>query len=663
MEPKRLTKAFAEEGLKNTIPEVATESTAANAATYSKGFPATTMTPIAVGGQPPSGKDMNGILYELSSHIAYMNKGGQYKFDADFCEEIGGYDVGAVVQSDDGLSLYVNQVLKNKTNPNSKNSKGWKVVANSGFSEEISQKVHTIASIDALRQYTGTADAVNVKAYYDNGTTGGGLFVADKSDKSSADNGGTVIVSANGTRWVKVSSVQNLHVEDFGGLASADKFKSFLSGNYINLPSFKTRQDFIDRQQELTWVPDGHVIVAQGLMYCRQANSRVIPDLHGWKPVNESFAHFDDTYIEPSAPSSAVTDYLVRDGMRINITNIKNIRPGVLRKDYSGVLGGDGVVKRSSLREYAKRAGRPMILTNADLFTAPDSQNWNTSEYSVAPGLQIRDGVLIRDWQSSDTRPWAVVMLRNGRLVEANKTDGISGRKWIERGAVWSVCFGPTLVRNGSVAGGLDNATLSARAAIGQKANRDIVLIHVEGQTGTSGATIHKMAELLREQDCVFGYNLDGGGSAQLWWRDAYACLSSDNNFAGERKIGGVLEINADVVGEFDTGWQSLATTPEIGAIDASVGVPAVSYRQCGKQVELRLAISGPFVKGYHKVITTESLPTRFAPENVRPIRGTLLGADASPGYFYGGGYISVRTDEPAPYTFGSVRWFAKNSS
>ena len=127
MEPKRLTRAFAEEGLKNNIPDVAVESTAANAATYKKGFPAVTMTPIAVGGQPPSGKDMNGVLYELSSHIAYMNKGGQYKFDADFCEEIGGYDIGAIVLSDDGMTEYINTVANNKTNPNTSSSTGWKI--------------------------------------------------------------------------------------------------------------------------------------------------------------------------------------------------------------------------------------------------------------------------------------------------------------------------------------------------------------------------------------------------------------------------------------------------------------------------------------------------------------------------------------------------------
>lgn len=215
MEPKRLTKAFAEEGLKNTIPETANENTAANAATYSKGFPAVTMTPIAVGGQPPSGKDMNGILYELSSHIAYLNKGGQYKFDADFCEEVGGYDVGAVVQSDDGLTLYANQSPKNKTNPNSRSSKGWKIIASDAVWGEVEKKPHTVNSIEELRSYSGTAEVVNVKAYYADTTSGGGMFVADKTDKSTADNAGTVIVSNNGVRWCRIHS-DNLSLSDFG---------------------------------------------------------------------------------------------------------------------------------------------------------------------------------------------------------------------------------------------------------------------------------------------------------------------------------------------------------------------------------------------------------------------------------------------------------------
>ena len=75
-----------------------------------------------------------------------------------------------------------------------------------------------VASIEALRKYSGDG-YVNVNAYHPNTTVGGGVFVADKADKSTADNGCTVIVSADGTRWKRVfSGMLNLH--DFGYVAS-----------------------------------------------------------------------------------------------------------------------------------------------------------------------------------------------------------------------------------------------------------------------------------------------------------------------------------------------------------------------------------------------------------------------------------------------------------
>ena len=223
MNPKLLTKPFASEGLRNSIAEDVTETTPANAATYTKGFPAVTMTPIAVGGQPPSGKDMNGILYELSSHIAYINKGGSYKFDADFCEEIGGYDIGCVLQSDDSLSLYVNTLPNNKTNPNTSNSRGWKVIASSSVADDLDKKlikkVSIISSISELRKFTGNGVAF-VRGYHENGLSfGGGLFISADTDKSSTDNASTIIVSTNGTRWKRVfSGAMSLY--DFGYLAS-----------------------------------------------------------------------------------------------------------------------------------------------------------------------------------------------------------------------------------------------------------------------------------------------------------------------------------------------------------------------------------------------------------------------------------------------------------
>lgn len=75
-----------------------------------------------------------------------------------------------------------------------------------------------VASIEALRKYSGDG-YVNVNAYHPNTTVGGGVFVADKTDKSTADNGCTVIVSTDGTRWKRVFSGM-LNLLDFGYVAS-----------------------------------------------------------------------------------------------------------------------------------------------------------------------------------------------------------------------------------------------------------------------------------------------------------------------------------------------------------------------------------------------------------------------------------------------------------
>lgn len=84
--------------------------------------------------------------------------------------------------------------------------------------KSLAANASQVASIEALRKYSGDG-YVNVNAYHPNTTVGGGVFVADKADKSTADNGCTVIVSTDGTRWKRVfSGMLNLH--DFGYVAS-----------------------------------------------------------------------------------------------------------------------------------------------------------------------------------------------------------------------------------------------------------------------------------------------------------------------------------------------------------------------------------------------------------------------------------------------------------
>lgn len=73
----------------------------------------------------------------------------------------------------------------------------------------------SVSSVEALRLCTDK-DFVNVNGYYDyTPGYGGGTFLADYADKTSADNGGTVIVSTDGTRWKREIS-DTLRFSDFG---------------------------------------------------------------------------------------------------------------------------------------------------------------------------------------------------------------------------------------------------------------------------------------------------------------------------------------------------------------------------------------------------------------------------------------------------------------
>lgn len=110
---------FASQGDKNTIPVTpSTETGQTNYASYQKGFPLVTMTPLVAGGLPPQGMDMNGILYNITANIGYAQSGGLPTFNADFASTIGGYPLGAVLQSNDGASAYVSMIANNTTDFN-----------------------------------------------------------------------------------------------------------------------------------------------------------------------------------------------------------------------------------------------------------------------------------------------------------------------------------------------------------------------------------------------------------------------------------------------------------------------------------------------------------------------------------------------------------------
>lgn len=115
-EPGKIITPWAESGLKNPIPPAANPAT--GRAGFDRGFSAINMTAKEAGGIPPFGQDFNGIFYEVTNILRYMQAGGQPTFSSTLAAAIGGYPKGAVVLGSDGLTLWQSKVDSNSTNPN-----------------------------------------------------------------------------------------------------------------------------------------------------------------------------------------------------------------------------------------------------------------------------------------------------------------------------------------------------------------------------------------------------------------------------------------------------------------------------------------------------------------------------------------------------------------
>lgn len=114
------------------------------AASLSTGFPPLNFTPVAAGGIPPFGQDMNGILQQVTAWSRWQAAGGPVVYDAAFATSIGGYPRGAVVQSTSGHVFYENLVDGNVTNPNTGGA-NWRVA----FSPWSSQTWTAVGSANA----------------------------------------------------------------------------------------------------------------------------------------------------------------------------------------------------------------------------------------------------------------------------------------------------------------------------------------------------------------------------------------------------------------------------------------------------------------------------------------------------------------------------------
>ena len=116
----------------NTIPVTSQIGITNGRASLADGFPPLTFTPIASGGVPPFGSDMNGILKEITAIQQWQEAGGFFIYDSAFSTTIGGYPKGAILQSANTAGLWVSTAENNTTDPDNGGA-GWVSLAFEGL--------------------------------------------------------------------------------------------------------------------------------------------------------------------------------------------------------------------------------------------------------------------------------------------------------------------------------------------------------------------------------------------------------------------------------------------------------------------------------------------------------------------------------------------------
>jgi len=136
-----------------TVPVASQIGIQNGAASYTDGFPPLNFTPINAGGVPPFGQDMNGIIRDISAHARWWAAGGPVYYDSTHQTAIGGYPLGAVVQSATTTGkFWYSSTENNVTNPDTGGA-GW----SNTFTMGISGNAATATTATTATNVTGSA--------------------------------------------------------------------------------------------------------------------------------------------------------------------------------------------------------------------------------------------------------------------------------------------------------------------------------------------------------------------------------------------------------------------------------------------------------------------------------------------------------------------------
>ncbi|SMC24748.1 Exopolysaccharide biosynthesis protein [Clostridium acidisoli DSM 12555] len=216
------------------------------------------------------------------------------------------------------------------------------------------------------------------------------------------------------------------------------------------------------------------------------------------------------------------------NGIMVIVHNPKRVKIG-----YSSKLGTVG----QKTSEIAKE-NNAVAAINGGGFN--DKGNNSTTLWTgtgaIPTGIVISRGKLIfpqrEDLDTKQVFSGVAGITNKGKLVVGDHTVD----ELLQLGVTDALCFGPTLIENGTEIKGLQYQGANPRTAIGQKSDGSIILLTIDGRQGLeAGATIEDVQQTMKEEGVLNAVNLDGGASTTMYY-DGKVINSPSDKF-GERPV------------------------------------------------------------------------------------------------------------------------------
>ncbi|MBN9215071.1 MAG: exopolysaccharide biosynthesis protein [Microbacterium sp. SCN 70-200] len=244
-----------------------------------------------------------------------------------------------------------------------------------------------------------------------------------------------------------------------------------------------------------------------------------------------------DTTYTSDAASITVTQYTQGSGddtVTYYVADLDLSDPTVLRSAFANNQFGENI---TALVSETAEANGAVLAVNGDYYGFRDS------------GIVIRNGVVYRD----DGAREGLVFYKDGTVAIYDETQ-TTAAELVADGAWNTLSFGPAIVDDGAVIDGIDDVEIDTnignhsiqgeqpRTAIGVTADGHILIVVVDGRDPgySRGVTLTELADIMISLGATTAYNLDGGGSSELWFNGEVVNQPSNG---GERATSDILYV------------------------------------------------------------------------------------------------------------------------